>query len=305
MMLAGGFKAKWRAIWTGAMLLSGYGAAAALAQETHQESRVDSRTIGTVDPGVDRQTVLREQVGITQNLGDAIPLDDLWLDEFGNEHTFRELTGKNKPILLVPAYFRCRLICNQVLNGVFDSLKLVKFEPGKDFELVVFSFDETEKPVHAMKKKNDMMETIGRKRSVEAWRFWTGSPESIKQLTKALGYKFVYEPGQNELIHTPGIMVLTPSGLISRYLLEIRNAGVQVELALSEASGNRIGTWQDKVKLLCYTYDPAAGKYSLAVMMMVRTGFILTVGSLLVLMGWDRIRRWFPPRGLSKTAPTA
>jgi len=268
-----------------------------------QESPVGQRSLGHFDPGVDRQTLLREQVGITQNLGDAIPLDDVWIDEMGEKHTFRELMGKEKPVLLVPAYFRCRKICNQVLNGVFDSLKLVKFQPGKDFELVVFSFDEFEGPGEARQKKEDMMATVGRKRSVEAWRFWTGSPASIEKLTKALGYRFIYEKEHDELVHAPGIMAITPTGLISRYLLEIRNPGVQLELALSEASGNRIGTWTDKVKLLCYTYDPASGRYSLAVMRMVQTGFVLTVLSLVIFMGWNQIRRWLHLGGMTQTAP--
>lgn len=300
-MVAGGWKPLICFFWFGGLLLTGQGK----LMGQLQESRMDSRTIGTVDPGVDRQSILRDQVGIDQNLGDAIPLDDQWIDEYGEKHTFRELIGRDKPILVVPAYFRCNKICNQVLNGVFDSLKLVKYQPGIDFELVVFSFDETEGPGEARKKKDAMMETVGRKRSVEGWRFWTGSPDSINKLTKALGYKFVYEPAQKELIHSPGIMVITPKGLISRYLLEIRNPGVQLELALSEASGNRIGTWTDKVKLLCYTYDPAAGKYSVAVMRLVQAGFILTVSSLLLFMGWNQIWRWFLPGGLTKTAPTA
>ena len=261
--------------------------------QTDQESRVTSRVPGSMDPGVDRLSALRDEVGIDQKLGEKVPLDAKWTDELGENHTVGEVLKSGRPVLLVPAYFKCRLICNKVLNGVFDSLKLTSFQPGRDFELVVFSFDDREGPAEARAKKDQMMATLGRKRSVEGWHFWTGSPESIKGLTKAIGFRYLFEKDRDEYMHATGITVLTPSGEVSRYLMGINYPATQLQLALSEASGNRIGTLVDQVKMLCFTYDPASGKYSLVVMRLVQAGGVLTILSYFTFMGWNWFRIWF------------
>ena len=138
-----------------------------------------------------------------------------------------------------------------------------------------------------------MMATLGRKRSVEGWHFWTGSPESIKGLTKAIGFRYLFEKDRDEYMHATGITVLTPSGEVSRYLMGINYPATQLQLALSEASGNRIGTLVDQVKMLCFTYDPASGKYSLVVMRLVQAGGVLTILSYFTFMGWNWFRIWF------------
>lgn len=264
----------------------------AQGQAEKTESRITSRMPGSIDPGVDRQSDAREKIGIDQMLGGTVPLEDKWTDEIGEFHTLGEVLKSGRPVLLVPAYFKCKLICNKVLNGVFDSLKLSSFQPGRDFELVVFSFDEREGPAEARAKKDQMMGTVGRLRSVNGWHFWTGSKESIDKLTKAIGYRFAYEPKLDEYQHATGIVAITPNGLVSRYLMGINFPVTQVQLALSEASGNRIGTLVDQVKMLCFTYDPSSGKYTLVVMRIVQGGALITLVSLVTFMGWNWIRRW-------------
>jgi len=259
-------------------------------QSEKTESRIISRSPGSIDPGVDRQSDVRENVGFDQKLGEAVPLEDKWLDDTGDAHTLGEILKSGRPVLLVPAYFQCKLICNKVLNGVFDSLKLSSFQPGRDFELVVFSFDDREGPEQARAKKIQMMEAVGRLRSVSGWHFWTGSKESIDKLTKSIGYRFAFEPKLDEYQHATGIVAITPNGLVSRYLMGINFPATQVQLALSEASGNRIGTLVDQVKMLCFTYDPSSGKYTLVVMRVVQGGAILTLVALFTFMGWNWIR---------------
>jgi len=68
---------------------------------------------------------------------------------------------------------------------------------------------------------------------------------------------------------------------VSRYLLGIDFAPRDLRLALIEASSNRLGTVVDQVLLLCYHYDPSAGRYSTAVLNSIRIGFLVTVGAFL------------------------
>jgi protein SCO1/2 len=56
-----------------------------------------------------------------------------------------------------------------------------------------------------------------------------------------------------------------------------------------EASENRIGSPADQILLFCYHYDPATGKYSAAVLNMVKLGAALTLLALVAL--WVFLRR--------------
>jgi len=53
-----------------------------------------------------------------------------------------------------------------------------------------------------------------------------------------------------------------------------------LRLAVVEASANRIATPVDQILLACYTYDPAAGRYSASIMKIVRLAGLLTVAGL-------------------------
>ena len=60
-----------------------------------------------------------------------------------------------------------------------------------------------------------------------------------------------------------------------------------MRLALIEAADRKIGSPVDDVLLYCFHYDPASGKYSLAVMTVVRIAGVLTLvagGTAIVLM---------------------
>ena len=60
-----------------------------------------------------------------------------------------------------------------------------------------------------------------------------------------------------------------------------------------EAAAGRIGTVTDQVLLYCFHYDPAAGRYTAAVMNLIRAGGLATLLSLglFVTVMWRRDRR--------------
>ena len=64
------------------------------------------------------------QVGFDQKLGVQLPLDLRFRDEAGRELRLAELFGR-RPVILAPVYYRCPLLCNQLLNGLTRSLKPV------------------------------------------------------------------------------------------------------------------------------------------------------------------------------------
>jgi protein SCO1/2 len=255
-----------------------------------------SLTIGPPDPG---KPVILKDAGIRQNLNAQVPLDLHFRDESGRSVTFGECCA-GKTTVLVMAYYRCPMLCTQVLNGVVDCLRGVPFNAGKEFEVVVVSFDPREQPALARAKKAAYVEAYGRPGAEEGWHFLTGEREQIDELCRAVGFGYQYDVKRDQFAHASGIMILTPGGRVSRYLLGIggTTAGSpygprDLRLALVEASEEKIGSPWDGVLLFCYVYDPEKGNYRFAINA-VRTAGAVTVlllGGALGLAWWREWRK--------------
>src|SRR5580693_10803953 len=127
------------------------------------------------------------QVGFDQKLGAQLPLDLRFHDETGRELPLAELFGQ-RPVILAPVYYRCPLLCNQLLNGLTRSLKPVSLGVGNDFDVVAFSIAPDETPELAGQKKAAYVEQYGRPGSATGWHFLTGDAASIASLTEAIGF---------------------------------------------------------------------------------------------------------------------
>ncbi|HUG92622.1 MAG TPA: SCO family protein [Planctomycetaceae bacterium] len=223
------------------------------------------------EPGTD--------VAFEQKLGAAIPADLAFRNEDGQPVTLGAFLSE-RPVALMLVQYRCPMLCNVALDGAVRSLKAVSLDPGRDFRVLVVSFDPREGPRLARQKRDSVLERYDRPRTEGGWHFLTGEKDAIERLTAAVGFRYVYEADDDRYAHPAGLVVLTPGGRISRYLLGIDPPVRDLRLALVEASEGRIGTLSDRVLLLCYAWDPAAGRYGFAILTAVRIGGVLTVAAL-------------------------
>ncbi|MES2788670.1 MAG: SCO family protein [Planctomycetota bacterium] len=217
-----------------------------------------------------------QNVGLDQHLNAQIPLDLTFRDEQGRTVKLGDYFG-DKPVVLTLVYYRCPMLCTQVLNGFLESSQAVKLTMGADYHVVSVSIDPRETTSMAREKKKRYADSYHRPGAQEGWHFLTGSAASIEQLTKAVGYRYVYDPKTDQYAHASGIMILTPAGKISRYLYGIDYAPDDLRLALVEASQSRIGTLTDRFLLLCYHYDPATGQYGFAIERAIRAAGLATM----------------------------
>jgi protein SCO1 len=231
-------------------------------------------------------------VRFDQRLNEQVPLDLVFKDETGKSVKLADYFGK-KPVILVLAYYRCPMLCTEVLNGLVRALLNVPFDVGKEFDVLTVSFDHRETPAMAAAKKKTYLERYGRPGAEKGWHFLTGEEDSIKRLTQAVGFQYSYDAKNDQFAHASGIMILTPEGMISRYFYDISYPSRDVRLGLVEASENKIGSPVDQVLLFCFHYDPMEGKYGPVIMNFVRLGGVLTVISLGILMTvlWRQERR--------------
>jgi len=215
-------------------------------------------------------------VGFDPQLDAQIPLDASFVDEYGKAVTLRDYSGK-KPMVLAFVYFTCPMLCNQVEQAVVGTLKMISFNPGTDYEVVFISFDSTDTPDAALKKKHEALSRFARPATEAGWHFLTGSKESIDAVTKAADFRFSYDPKSKLFGHASGILLLTPNGRISRYFFGVEYPPSHVRLGLVDASAGKIGTPVDHILLFCYQYDPTKARYSATILSVIRMGGVFTL----------------------------
>ena len=235
-----------------------------------------------------------DRVGFDQKLGTRLPLDRRFRDDSGRELALGELFGR-RPVIVVPVYYQCPLLCNQTLNALTRSLKPLSLDAGKDFDVVAVSIDPEEMPELASTKKAGYLERYGRPGTESGWHFLTGEAASIAAVTEAIGFRYTYNPQTKLYAHAAGIVIATPDGRISRYYYGIDYPARDLQVELKRANSGQIGSPISGLLLLCYDYDAATGKYTLSILRLMRVlgvATVLTLGSFLfVMFRRDWVRR--------------
>src|SRR5271165_14040 len=132
-------------------------------------------------------------VGFDPQLNAQIPLDAPFVDEYGQPASLRQFSGK-KPVVLAFVYFTCPMLCNQVEQTLVGTLKMISFNPGTDYQVVFISFDPSDTPDEALKKKHQALSRFARPATEAGWHFLTGSREAIDAATRAADFRFSYDP---------------------------------------------------------------------------------------------------------------
>ena len=227
-------------------------------------------------PPTDQRPPMLKQVGIEQRLNEQIPAELTFRDESGTTVRLANYFGK-KPLILNLVYFQCPMLCSEVLSGLTSALSIVKFDVGKEFDIVTVSIDPRDTPSMAAEKKAGLLKRYRRAGAEQGWHFLTGDTANITALAKAAGFGYEYDQASGQFLHATAIMILTPEGKISRYLYGVEYPPKDLRLGLVEASENRIGNAVDEVLLYCYHYDPATGKYGAIIMNVLRLAGVLTI----------------------------
>lgn len=240
-----------------------------------------------------------KEVGIDQKLNEQVPLDLQFRNERGDTVSLRQYFGR-KPVIISLVYYNCPMLCNQILNGMVETFKTMKFRIGQEFDVVSVSIDPSESYELASEKKQRYVRAYNRDGTADGWHFLVGDPEPIARLADAVGFRYTYDEATAQYAHASAIMVATPEGRLARYHFGIEFGARDLQFALMEASQNRIGSPVDKLLLLCYHYDPMTGKYGLVVANLLRIGGALTilvvVGYMLVNFRRDRKARKAHPQ---------
>jgi protein SCO1/2 len=253
-----------------------------------QVSAYGDKQMGEV--AVDHPSPLLSKVFVHQRLTQQIPLDGAFRDETGAKVKLGDYFGK-RPVILALVYYACPMLCSEEMNGLVGALEMVKFRPGKDFDVVAVSIDPSEGPELAAKKKAMYVKRYGHPETAGGWHFLTAQQPAINALADAVGFGYARVPGPDghlsQFAHASAIQILTPEGKLAQYYMGVEYSPKDLQLGLVEASHYKIGSPVDNILTYCYRYDPDLNKHSLVVARIVQLGGILTMlslGSFMVVM---------------------
>jgi protein SCO1 len=235
-------------------------------------------------PTNDKPPSILNGVSIQQHLNTQLPLSLTFTDDAGKQVPLASYFG-SRPAILALVYYQCPMLCSEELNGLVSALEMVRFTPGKDFDIIVVSIDPTEGTDLAAAKKRTYVKRYGRPETAHGWHFLTGTQPNIDALTKAVGFGYVKIPGPDgkltQFAHASSIQIVTPEGKLAQYYMGVEYSPKDLLLGLNEASANRIGSPVDNILTYCYHYDPTTNTHDLIIARVIQLGGLIT----LVLLG--------------------
>jgi len=230
-------------------------------------------------------------VNFEQKLNAPVPLDLVFHDETGQLVPLRSYFGE-KPVVLSLVYFSCPSLCPMSMHETVMTLRRVSLEPGRDYNVLIVSFDPSDTPAKAAEKKAYYAKEFNRAGFNSGFHFLTGTQNAVSRLASAVGFGYRWDEGTKQFIHAGGIMVATPEGKMSRYFYGIDYAPADLRMGLVDASEHRIGDPVDYVLQFCFHYDATQGKYSLAIVNVLKIAAAITVfllaGLIFLLMRDDK-----------------
>lgn len=227
------------------------------------------------------------EVRVEQRLNQSIPLNLTFKDEYGKEILLADVFNK-RPVVLLPIFYECPGICTDELNNLLKTLRgFRKDNVGETFDVIAVSIDESEDSTLAAAKKQTYVDVYDRAGTDQGWHFLTGDKENIKKLTDSLGFLFRRDPEGN-IIHPACVVILTPTGRISRYFVTTEYPQRIFLDAIKDAGREKVGVRDERpFYLACINIDPLTGQRSLNIMNTLKVLGVLTMlglfGSMIVM----------------------
>lgn len=227
-----------------------------------------------------------KQVDYRQRIGKVLPGELRFRDRHGDLVSIDSLTD-GKPLVLALAWYNCPQLCPMLLDRIAQATAALPFD-RQDYRVAIVSIASEEGPEDAQRVARELKGRHADETS--EWYLLTGVKPAIDALADAAGFDYAHDPESGDYAHPAGIVVASPGGTITHYLLGMQPETPDLKLALVEAGKGELGTPLQKLLVRCYRFDPETGQYNLAVMNLLR---ITGGGSVLALAGgllWMRRR---------------
>jgi len=248
-----------------------------------------------------KATLVPKDIQVTEKLDGQLPLNLVFKDEDGTARNLKHYFDGRQPVLLVPVYYACPLLCNITLNRLVGTLRDLPWSPGAGYRILALTIDPREKPELAKAKKAIYLKELGRPAAEYGWHFLTGDGKAIKSLTAAVGFGYRYDPKRMEYLHRAAVIVLSPTGKITRYFHGAYTPPIQLKISLIKAANGTLGSKKERLWAFLFAFDATTKKYVLDEgMILSAIGLMVLFLVGLVVMG---VRRRRAVRAVSAASP--
>ena len=232
------------------------------------------------DPAKDPNRDIRFE----QRLNQVITMDEHFTDELGNTVRLDQYFHQ-RPVILELGYYACPMLCGVVLNALVQGLQdLPPTLAKRDFNFIFVSIDPNESPGLAKNKLGNYLRRYGWAPAAERWHFLTGAEPAIKRLADQIGFRYRYDQISKQYVHPSGLVVLTPNGKISSYLLGIEFPAKNLDCSITLAREDGVSAPVSPLLLLCFCPNVAPGTIAYVVLIIMRLAAVLTLIALGVII---------------------
>ena len=212
-----------------------------------------------------------------QRLHQVVTLEEHFTDERGNPVQLEQYF-QQRPVILALGYYDCPMLCGVVLNALVQGLQDMPPTLAKrDFTFIFVSVDPKESPALAKSKLDNYLRRYGWGPAAERWHFLTGGEPAIRQLAGQVGFHYRYDQISKQYVHPSGLVVLTPKGKISSYLLGIEFPAEKLDRSLTLARQDAVAAPVSPLALLCFSPNMEPGTVAYIVLALLRVAVVLTL----------------------------
>jgi protein SCO1/2 len=227
------------------------------------------------------QTLL--DLAFQQHPGAPVPMDAPLQDETGHTIRLRDAMA-GRPAILVIGYLHCPNLCGLVRDDMFHALSQSGLRPNQ-YSLLVVSIDPAETTADAAAARREDLARYPLPGPGAEWHYLTGPAASPRQIAKAVGFPYRYDPVLKQFMHPAGLVFLNTAGLVSGYLLGVGYTPGDLALGITRAGQGSIEQAAAPILLLCFHFDPTTGRYTLAITKVLQLAGLVTVLTLCVVLG--------------------
>lgn len=234
-------------------------------------------------------------VDLVDRVGTAVPADVRLVDHRGRATTVGELLDGRTPLVLVPAYFRCPMLCGLTISSVAEALAEAGIVPGTGVRVATISFDPRDHAADAERARARAIDLYGAEVDDHDWSFATGEPDQVARLMDAIGFRYVFDEATDQYAHSSAVFFVAPDGVLTRVLPGVDIPVVDLRLAIAEAGRAEVTPLAERALLTCFRFDPVTRRYGFWVFGFLRVAGIVMLAlfgtGLLVLVRRDRRRQ--------------
>lgn len=213
------------------------------------------------------------------------PVADVDLATDGNKSFKLSEIYQGSPVILTFVFTRCAGICSPLLLHIKENVRILN--PKENFKIVVVSIDPEDTP-EDMAKYSTLYSLHEDKR----WIFAT-TPQ-IEELNTSVGFAPILDSLSGQYEHEALLVGLNEEGYIVRKQIGIRSTD-ELHSLLKEINNEFILSYplpRENMLFSCFTYDPATGKKSPSIgLLILLLPAVLTLILLLIITTIKRKKR--------------